>query len=118
MPGRERPALFGHRHRLGISVFHNEPHQLTTQFDGFFRVVRNTEKNEHVGEAHQAESQFTGGLCHFLDCVYCVLVRIDHVVEHASGNANCCGEAVPIDTGCTCLVDFDELCNIDRAEVA
>ena len=118
MPCREGPAFFSHFQGFGIGVFHGKTHQPATQLDSLFRVVRNAEQHKHVGKSHQSQSQLPGVPGHILDGVDRILVRVDYVVEHPGGQSNRLAKTLPIDIGETCRVLDDELCDVNRTEIA
>src|SRR5450759_3479702 len=97
--------------RAGLVV--DEAHDIAGDLAGVFGVVRHLEAQQHVGEAHDAETDLAVALGHPLDLGQRVAIDVDDVVEKAHGGAHDAAQGAVVDVA----VGHDPA-EIDGAQVA
>jgi len=110
---REGAARLGQGAGGRVPLVVDELHHLLAQRGRFGGVVRDAKHDQHVGPAHDAQTDFAVGAGHLVDLLQRVVVHLDDVVQEVDRELHDFLQPVPVHFSLC-----HELAQVDGAEVA
>ena len=80
-----------------VGLLLDEAHHVATDGHGFSGIVWDAQADEHVGKAHDSQTNLAGLEVHGSDFGYSVFVYVDGVVQEVNSEFYGPAEAVPVD---------------------